>query len=49
MPQRRTDYGGFLRGRVARVDDQRMVVVYYRSEALAERGTLYEDDGFSHE
>jgi hypothetical protein len=32
------DYGGFLRGRVARLDEQQMIVVYCRREALAERG-----------
>jgi hypothetical protein len=32
------DYGGFLRGRVARSDDGQLVVVYCRAEALAEGG-----------
>jgi hypothetical protein len=32
------DYGGFLRGRVARLDEHQLIVVYCRSDALAERG-----------
>jgi hypothetical protein len=32
------DYGGFLRGRVARMDEWQLIVVYCRSEALAESG-----------
>jgi hypothetical protein len=32
------DYCGFLRGRVARFDQLQVIVVYCRSEALAERG-----------
>jgi len=32
------DYGGFLRGRVARSDDRQLVVVYCRSEALEGAG-----------
>lgn len=32
------DYGGFLRGRVARLDEHQLIVVYCRSEALAESG-----------
>jgi hypothetical protein len=32
------DYGGFLRGRVASSDGDQLVVVYCRSEALAEAG-----------
>jgi hypothetical protein len=32
------DYGGFLRGRVARLDEHQAVVVYCRSEALAQGG-----------
>lgn len=32
------DYGGFLRGRVGRLDDRQLIVVYCRSEALAAHG-----------
>jgi hypothetical protein len=32
------DYGGFLRGRLARLDVYQLVVVYCRSEALASDG-----------
>jgi hypothetical protein len=32
------DYGGFLRGRVARLDRHQLIVLYCRSEALSERG-----------
>jgi hypothetical protein len=32
------DYGGFLRGRIARLDDFQVIVVYCRSEALAGNG-----------
>lgn len=32
------DYGGFLRGRVASLGDDQLVVVYCRSEALAAAG-----------
>jgi hypothetical protein len=32
------DYGGFLRGRIARLDDYQVIVVYCRSEALAGGG-----------
>jgi hypothetical protein len=32
------DYGGFLRGRVARSDEHQLVVVYCRPEALAAGG-----------
>jgi hypothetical protein len=32
------DYGGFLRGRIARNGDDQLVVVYCRSEALAASG-----------
>ena len=32
------DYGGFLRGRIARLDEHQLIVVYCRSEALAESG-----------
>lgn len=32
------DYGGFLRGRVASEEDEQLVVVYCRPEALAHRG-----------
>lgn len=32
------DYGGFLRGRVASLGEDQLVVVYCRSEALAEGG-----------
>jgi hypothetical protein len=32
------DYGGFLRGRVASENDQQLVVVYCREEALAAAG-----------
>jgi hypothetical protein len=36
------DYGGFLRGRVARADEHQLVVVYCRSEALADSGPAVE-------
>ncbi|HUS12158.1 MAG TPA: hypothetical protein VMZ30_16955 [Pyrinomonadaceae bacterium] len=32
------DYGGFLRGRVVRLDGRQLIVVYCRSDALAEPG-----------
>lgn len=32
------DYGGFLRGRVARSSDRQLIVIYCRSDALAESG-----------
>jgi hypothetical protein len=32
------DYGGFLRGRIATLGDHQLIVVYCRSEALAEGG-----------
>jgi hypothetical protein len=34
------DYGGFLRGRVVRLDGQQLIVVYCRSEALAQAGAV---------
>lgn len=36
------DYGGFLRGRVVRLSGHQLVVVYCRSEALAEAGPVTE-------
>ena len=34
------DYGGFLRGRVVRLDGHQLIVVYCRSEALAQAGPV---------
>lgn len=36
------DYGGFLRGRVVRLDAHQIIVVYCRSEALAQPGATVE-------
>jgi hypothetical protein len=36
------DYGGFLRGRVVRLGEHQLIVVYCRPEALAEAGSLVE-------
>jgi hypothetical protein len=36
------EYGGFLRGRVVRLDGRQLIVVYCRSEALAEPGARVE-------
>jgi hypothetical protein len=36
------DYGGFLRGRIASLGDDQLVVVYCRPEALAEPGKQVE-------
>lgn len=36
------DYGGFLRGRIARWADQQLIVIYCRSEALARPGPAVE-------
>ncbi len=36
------DYGGFLRGRIARCGDRQIVVVYCRPEALAAAGPAVE-------
>lgn len=33
------DYGGFLRGRVVRLDGHQLIVVYCRSDALVDSGT----------
>jgi hypothetical protein len=38
--QNEPDYGGFLRGRVVRRDGHQLIVVYCRTEALAEAGPL---------
>ena len=36
------DYGGFLRGRVVRLDGRQLIVVYCRSETLAKAGGAVE-------
>lgn len=36
------DYGGFLRGRVVRMGDRQLIVVYCRAEALAQPGEKVE-------
>ena len=36
------DYGGFLRGRVVRMGERQLIVVYCRPEALAEPGEKVE-------